>query len=238
MKFRALHLTATILAAALLPSLGYGESYTVQDTIGLVQNTPGTINLAKFDTSLGTLTGVSIFVSINLTNINIQMDNDAGSATTGSAIVQNSGTLTVSVPTPTQGNIFTPVIGEGSLNFNQTQNFGLAATTGDAFGFTQTGLADYAVWNPSSLSTSDSGAIDSAGFSYYTGPGSIAFTLNTLFLTSATFGGSDGFFQGSTPNASFTAQVQYTYTAVPEPSSALLIGAALSGLTVFRRRRS
>jgi hypothetical protein len=131
-----------------------------------------------------------------------------------------------------------------ALQASDTQDFSLSASTGDAFGYTNTGDTDWATYDPIAPaegigSGSYIGVVANAfGYTTTTLDESIAFTVNTRYRTSASFSGDDGFFQGNTPNASYTVEVTYEYTPVPEASTySAIIGFAVLGLVAARRRR-
>jgi len=203
------------------------------DTQALPVDADTTLNLSKFDTTLGTLTNVWVQIELRLSNTSVELDNDAVAAQNGTGYVINTASsLTSSAPLMKVG--FSDSINNGDLTINATQVFNLAGTTGDPIGFTATLLGDYAHWQPGILTSGDSGDIANAVWDSYKGTGDFTVTVNTTYLTSATFVGNDGYFQGNTPNGELFGKVIYTYTPIPEPMTIGLLG--MGGLALLRRK--
>ena len=200
----------------------------------LVNDTNSTLTLSKFDTSLGTLTNVWVQVEVRLTNARVELDNDAATAQNGTGRVWNTANSLTSTVTLLKTDFDS--INKGDLAINTTQVFALDATTGDDTDvFNATGLGDYADWQPGTLTAGDSGDIASAVWAAYQGTGNFTITVNSTFLTTATFLGSYGYFEGNTPTGALYGKVIYTYDAAPEPASLSLL--ALGGLALLRRRK-
>jgi hypothetical protein len=201
----------------------------------MFSDTDTSINLAKFDSSLGDLTGIYIEYWTRLENASVAMDNDLGVAQNGTAKVRHIN-LTLNSSLSMIGADFQPVMNSTDLTVDAEQLFVLGATTGDPMGFTeQIGHVDYAVWSPGLLQATGSGKLNSALFEFYTGSGTYSVTVNAELNTSASFSGSDGHFQGSTPNGTFGGTVIYTYSPIPEPATASMM--ALAGLIALLVRR-
>ena len=226
-----------IFAAALFVTAVPAFALTLMDddTVTLPVDTDTTLYLSKFDTAMGTLTGVWVQVELRLSNSSVELDNDAAGAQNGTAYVINTASsLTSSVSLVKVG--FSDTINNGDLTLNATHVFNLAGTTGDPIGFTATLLGDYAHWQPSTLTSGDSGNIDGAVWSGYEGTGDFTITVNTTYLTSATFVGNDGYFQGNTPNGELYGKVVYTYDPVPEPATISLL--CVGALAFLKRKNS
>ncbi len=177
-----------------------------------------------------TLTSVEISISTFISGANVQLDNDSNQPQDGTGLV-TSVVNSLTVPDNDVVNPFLLQISEGQL-------FNLEATSGDAFGFTNTGNTDYANWSPGVL-TGNSGGVNGSGFNpTYIGTADLEFTIKSTYTAGATFSGNDGYFQGNTPSGQFQAEITYTYetSAIPEPSSALL-GVFGGMLALMRRRR-
>jgi len=222
--------------AVLLMTAGAAQanvlSYT--NSVALPNDTNTALSLSRFDSSLGTLTGVNIQLTTTISGATVSMDNDSSLAQNGTARVQNL----VNSLSSTVGLLRTDFssISGTDLQLNQSQVFNLAATTGDTVGqFDATMLGDYGTWAPGDLTATGSGDIASAVWGGYTGAGNFAITLNATYTTSATFDGSDGYFQGNTPNGTFDGIVSYTYAAIPEPASIAMIGLAGAAAIFIRR---
>jgi hypothetical protein len=116
------------------------------------------------------------------------------------------------------------------------QLFALAATSGDPLGeFNATGESDYALWSPGTLTATGSGNIFSGVWGDYTGSGTFNTTVNAEINTTVVFTGLDGQVQYSTPLGSVSGKVIYTYSPIPEPATASMMG--LAGLIALLVRR-
>ncbi len=239
----------SFLALGILPLTGsFAETLTFNDTVVMLNDTNAVINLSQFDNGAGgafegaTLNSITVTVETRVLGANVQLDNDETIAQTGTGRVQNQ-VNSFTVGASVLKSDFATTVGAGgtALQLNVSQAFALDATSGDTVGqFDNTGAGDFASWTPGTLTASDSGSLASAVFSQYEGTGSIAFTVNSTFTTSATFDGSNGFFQGNTPSGQFFAQVVYDYSpsVVPEPSTyALLAGLMAFSAIALRKRK-
>jgi len=225
------------LVGGLCASMAHASTTSYSsDSVVLPNEVDTTVHLAKFNTSLGILTGVYVEIGVNLTGAQVQLDNDDAAAQTGTGRVVNAARSLTSDVGLLKTDFTT--INNGNLSINASHNFALGATSGDAVGtFNATGLSDYANWQPGTLNAHGAGNISSLVWDQYKGSGTFGITTNALYLTSATFAGSNGFFQGNTPNGQFYASVTYTYDPVPETSALPLLGAGAFGLACVRRRR-
>ena len=223
---------------ALLIGTAQADTLTDNECVVLPNDTDVTIYLDQFDPSLGTLTNVYVNVRVQLDSARVQLDNDASVAQGGTALVLNvANSLTSSVSLVKTG--LADSINASDLTINEGQVFNLSATTGDTVGeFNVTNNTDYALWEPGFIIAGDSGNITSSAWAGYTGTGQFSITLNSTYLTSATFEGSNGFFEGNTPCGGFAADVCYTYTTVPEPGTLALLAGLFGLLVIARKRRS
>ena len=80
------------------------------------------------------------------------------------------------------------------------------------------------------------GDLSSLVFAQYQGSGSFNATIHSIFSTTATFNGTDGYFQGNTPNGAFAGTVTYTYSPIPEPATASMMALVAAIGFLIRRR--
>jgi len=231
MKTKTLLLTCLLIVGSLqAATIGYTNSVAMPND----QNV--TVSLSQFDSSLGTLTAVYIKYYVAIAGANVQLDNDSGSVQSGTARVQN---LVNSWTGPNTLNAsFGQIVETADMQLNESQTFALGATSGDTVGlFNVTGNSDYVNWSPGILEAGDEGFVNSVVWdSVYVGTGNIDSTINATYSTTASFDGSNGYFQGNTPSGTFTGEVIYTYTPIPEPATAsMMIFATL--LTLLIRRQ-
>jgi len=220
--------------------VGVVQATTITDwsSATLLNDTDVTLYLDKIDLDpLCSLTNVYVEVEVRLDNARVQLDNDENAAQEGTARVLNTAnSLTSSVSLLKNDLIDT--INNGDMTINATQVYTLSATTGDTVGqFDATLDTDYADWTPGLLTAGDSGNIYSGVWNQYEGTGQFSITINSTYLTSATFEGSNGYFEGNTPSGEFYAKVVYDYSCVPEPSILTGLVAGLFGLLVMARGR-
>ena len=217
MKKTALKIATALLAAGSLQA----ATVTYTNASVMANDADTTIGLSKFDVALGTLTGVYIEYKTLISGVSVAVDNDSSSQQTGTARVQNlvnHFSVANSVLTPSFGS----AVNLGELQISASQAFVLQQTLGDPLGFTATGGPDYAIWTPGTISATSGGDLNSLVFFQYQGTGSFNATIHSIFSTTATFNGADGYFQGNTPSGAFDGKVIYTYSQIPEPATATL----------------
>ncbi len=207
------------------------DTVTYSNSVTMNNDQDAVISLNKFDASLGTLTAVYVRYVTSIAGANIQMDNDSVLAQNGTARVQNLvNSFSSSI------NLYGQISGL-DLQINANQLFALEPTSGDTVGqFNVTGNSDYASWSPGTLQGIGSANVYAFAIGLYAGSGTYDVTVNSTYMTSATFNGSDGYFMGNTPSGAFSGTVTYTYSPIPEPATAPLMAlVALVGFWIRRR---
>lgn len=200
-------------------------SYTVYSSVQDIGGTYVNFDLAKFNSNLGTLTGVVVEV--------VQSDLVGSASVTNNALEQTTvGAF---------NSIFTVKGVTSGLGYTQTNGlFSDVVTTPD---WTSTTI------NPAEtkIFTVDGGQsveiasrnVASGNFSTYSsvgGTGVVQFAAKNAPAITTT--GGSYTVNGDAFKATTKLAITYTYTAapVPEPSSALLSAVALSGMVLVRRR--
>jgi hypothetical protein len=228
----------TIALAASLVGVSSGATLIQTQNYAFVPNGSQTVTFNKFDTSLGTLTGVNVSITLNKSGGSFQVDNDSASAGTIDLTHQVKGSLSTSLGATALLNTGFATIGTNTVLVatSTLSSVSISGTTGDATNaFNATGLGDFVSFNPTPVGASDSGDINNFFIGLYQGAGTFTDTVTADQIVSAT--GVSGLQQSFTvSNISGAVVVTYTYTAIPEPASALLGGLGLLGLVVRRRR--
>lgn len=225
---------------ASLAGLSSAATIVQTETFSFVPNDSRALTFDRFDTTLGTLTSVTVSVDITKSGGRFEVDNDSETSGTINLTHAVIGSLSSSdVSLRKTGGGVVSVGQSGSITATSTlSGQSVSATTGDSNStFNATGNTDYVLFEPTDVNVGDSGTIRSADLSDYEAVGisSYDITFNPLQTVSAT--GLSGLQQAFTV-ASVSGSVTVTYNyiaAVPEPGSALLGGIGV--LLFFRRRR-
>jgi hypothetical protein len=214
---------------------------TYTDTFEWVGNGSDTLTLSQFDSSLGTLTSVTIEFYVDKTGGLAQADNDSdaeGSISFTQSVSAIFKTDDVSLVTTDLTAVDTSLSAD-SISGELT----LEATTGDSTdSFDKTDDVDYVEWDPTDASDSSSGTINEgaweSGDTGYVGTGNFSITVSGTQSTSTNgLGGVQS--AQVVSSVSGYATVTYEYTvAVPEPSTfAAIFGIAALGFVGVRRRK-
>jgi hypothetical protein len=247
-------LTAVLCLAGGAQAAVIGYTFTLLPAPTEVSNYSLTLN--KFNSSLGTLTGIQLYfratetvTSFILTNnsaatqkfdaqiasiVNSDPDNTANSADAFSEepvdLFDTRGGILGLCP-----NVSPFACGKITLTAGQIHQYGpfSASNTDVAQGFT-TGTGVNGVFGVVQ-------SVDPGNFSsYLAAPGNTTFALTGSTEISTTFvGGGGQIGLSQTTTAGFQAEVDYTFTpatATPEPGTMILLGGALVGLGLFRKR--
>lgn len=206
-----------VLAAFLLATLGL-SSRADAATITFMDQAPlsdveisGTLSVARFDSSLGVLTGVSWSITGAIASI-LGIENDSAGTIRGSA----STNVDFDVDS-------------ADLSLGASPDFSVSGSTG----LVTLGVGESALFPITSQNTITGTEAPSAVF---LGPG----TIDLTYLTATSFGGS-GFGGDLTlsqvTDAGITFSITYEYTVVPEPGSLAMLAAGLLGLAGAARVR-
>lgn len=202
------------------------------------------LNLTQFDTTLGTLTGVQLVVTLTVPSFNLIVDNDSPNPASGNVVFGTLGGATFTSTASTLNGTFATLSGSDFNVATQSASFTVLAQDSDSTEvFNNDGGLDNYSFTTSEVIVGQTTPrdINEIVWSQWTGSGTVDLDLTIDFATDMNLsggggGGGETRFQGSVPTSTFTSQVTYTYDAVPEPSAALL--GALGMCALLRRRRS
>jgi hypothetical protein len=236
----------TIIKSLIMPALlatalaANAATLTFTDTFTWVGSGSDTLVLSQFDSSLGTLTEVTITFYVDKTGGLAQADNDSdveGSISFSQSVTAIFETDDVSLIS-TDATVVDTSLSADSISGELI----LEATTGDSTdSFDKTDDVDYVEWDPTDASDSSSDSINKTfwetGETGYVGTGNFSITVSGGQSTTTNgLGGVQSAQVVST--VSGYASVIYEYTPVPEPSTyATFFGFAALALACIRRRK-
>lgn len=223
---KSLHI---LTLAASLAGICSGATIVQSQNFSFVPDGTSPLTFNQFDTSLGTLTSITITTNVTKTGGSLFVDNESATPASGNI----SQSVTINLTSSTVGLVdagFSP-IGTG-VAATSTYAANVGADDGDGPGVQTTG-PDYDGTNFGPISNSQTKNVNTAAFGGYQGSGTYGIDAGGVqgFNTSA-IGGAAVAIDPATVSGDVT--ITYTY-AVPEPTSALL--GAVGFLALLRRRR-
>ena len=183
-----------------------------------------TVNLPKFNPSLGTLNSVDISLSSGINSV-LHITNNVNTSSYGT----EASDLQIFIANP------------GSYDLFGTSGGPVVDATTGSFHYNLPAILNWGTNSPSLVTTggADSGTItDSSTLALFTGAGTEGLVANTITLLSGSHNGNQT--QINVTTADLQSVITYDFTAapVPEPTTFAMIGAGLASLGMVWRRRS
>lgn len=196
-------------------------SITNTATVEMVSEIDATVSLAKFDSRLGTLTGIYIEFKTALYGTDYQFDNDALRAVYPVSIDLSSDPVGYFSTDVSLAGTGINTDGSGLLIY-AFQSLTLQKNDGDEVGVFNVGGTDYGRWTPGTLTATTGGNVDSGAFADYIGTGNFTSMVNSIITIGYT-DYTDVQVEKVFPAGTFSATVVYDYAAIPEPAAIGLI---------------
>lgn len=227
-------ITICVLMVVLSSVSAFGAVYSQVQSFAGTPNINNTFTFNQFNTSLGTLTGIQITLTVNSQGGIYVLDNDSDSAATGTFEFGAMGSMS-STDVILLNSMFASI--PGNVGAYQTQTFSLAADNGDGIGNLDSTGPDGMAYIGHSESGSGTGTVSnmlwSMGTKGFLGTGTYNILCNIMQWSNLTSTG--GVEYSVTPvTASGSVQVSYIYDAIPEPATLVIL--ALGALIPMKKR--
>jgi hypothetical protein len=214
-KRRAVFFLGFLFALLIVAGAANADTITLNSNISFTTTDwSNSLSFAQFNSSLGTLTGVSLVLNSTIYTT-LTVTNNAGSASSGNAYTQVNVTVTGLTINPLTNNAFLGGIWTSPYAYNL-----------GAGGSTTSGILTGTATSSNSYSTN---------LSQFIGAGNILLPASTYTQTVLQNNGGNTT-AGQSTTADLSGILTYTYTSVPVPSTVLLLGPAFFGLAAIRKR--
>lgn len=230
------------LVSANAATISFSDTTSVTETNLAALTGVNQLTVSKFNPALGTLTKVELTITLFVPSFVLKIDNDSVNTVGGFVNFGTLGGTSFFSSAATLDGLFTNLSGTNFGITTQSSAFTVDPNAIDAVDiFNDDVGVDHLTFNTGVVTVGQTTprVINDVAWNQYSGLGDITFDLGIDFVSDLNVnsggGGGETRFQGSVPSATFASTVTYTYTAIPEPSAALLGGLGVLGL--LRRRR-
>jgi hypothetical protein len=223
-----------VLLVVLSSASAFAAIYSQVQNFAGIPNINNTFTFNQFNTSLGTLTGIQITLTVNSNGGMLVLDNDSASAASGTFEFGAMGNIS-STDVILLNSMFASI--PGSVGAYHSQTFSLAADNGDGIGNIDSAGPDGMTYTGGSESGSKTGTISnmlwSMGSKGFLGTGTYNLLCNIMQWSNLTSTG--GVEYSVTPvTAGGSVKVDYVYNAIPEPATLAIL--ALGLLVPMKKR--